>query len=89
MSAAAAKLMNPAFYKQALSNISSMAYATYHPTIRANKATLLFHSMLAISFTMYTGTYLARVRPERQRERQMAKDALAEYKHKYGIHDDH
>lgn len=84
MSAAAAKLMNPAFYKQAWSNTVAKAYAKYHPTTRDNKATLLFHSMLAISFTMYTGTYIARVHPERQHDRAIAKTALAEYYEKHG-----
>ena len=37
MSAAAAKLMNPAFYKQAVSNTVAKAYAKYHPTVRENK----------------------------------------------------
>mmetsp|Transcript_5702 Transcript_5702/g.14146 ORF Transcript_5702/g.14146 Transcript_5702/m.14146 type:complete len:90 (-) Transcript_5702:428-697(-) len=84
MSAAVAKLMNPAFYKQQWANTCARAYAKYHPTIRENKATVLFHSMLAISFTMYTGTYIARVYPEKQEERAIKKQALHEYYEKHG-----
>lgn len=89
MSAAAAKLMNPAFYKQGWSKVVANAYAKYHPTVRENKATLLFHSMLAISLTMYTGTYIARVHPERQHQRAVKRAALAEYYEKHGGGDHH
>jgi len=89
MSAAIQKFMNPAFYKQQWANTCSRAFATYHPTIRANKATLLFHSMLAISLTMYTGTYIARVHPERQQQREVKRTALAEYYEKHGGGDHH
>lgn len=89
MSAAITKFMNPAFYKQAWSNTCSRAYAKYHPTTRDNSATLLFHSMLGISAVMYTGTYISRVYPEKQKERAMKRVALAEYYEKHGGGDHH
>mmetsp|Transcript_19617 Transcript_19617/g.42671 ORF Transcript_19617/g.42671 Transcript_19617/m.42671 type:complete len:90 (-) Transcript_19617:1645-1914(-) len=84
MSAVVAKLMNPAFYKQQWASTCTRAYAKYHPTIRENKATVLFHSMLAISLTMYTGTYYSRVYPEKQAERAIKRQALHEYYEKHG-----
>mmetsp|Transcript_11794 Transcript_11794/g.27983 ORF Transcript_11794/g.27983 Transcript_11794/m.27983 type:complete len:90 (-) Transcript_11794:118-387(-) len=89
MSAAAAKLMNPAFYKQQWANTVARAYAKYHPTVRENKATLLFHSMLAISFTMYTATYIGRDHQDRQHQRAVKRTALAEYYEKHGGGDHH
>ena len=37
MSAALAKFMNPAFYKQAWAKTVANAHAKYHPTMRENK----------------------------------------------------
>lgn len=89
MSAAVAKFMNPAFFKQKWASTCASAYAKYHPTVRANKATLLFHSMLAISVTMYTGTYISRVYPEKQKQREIKRAAMAEYYEKHGGGDHH
>jgi hypothetical protein len=40
--------------------------------------------MMAISFIMYTGTYVARVYPETQAKRAIEREAMEEYYAKHG-----
>mmetsp|Transcript_32147 Transcript_32147/g.53783 ORF Transcript_32147/g.53783 Transcript_32147/m.53783 type:complete len:90 (+) Transcript_32147:216-485(+) len=89
MSSAVAKLFNPAFYKQTWATTCARAYAKYHPATRENSAVLLWHSMIGICITMYTGTYISRVYPEVQHKRAIQREAMAEYYEKHGGGDHH
>eukprot|EP00429_Kryptoperidinium_foliaceum_P007515 CAMPEP_0176026066 /NCGR_PEP_ID=MMETSP0120_2-20121206/12764_1 /TAXON_ID=160619 /ORGANISM="Kryptoperidinium foliaceum, Strain CCMP 1326" /LENGTH=89 /DNA_ID=CAMNT_0017359261 /DNA_START=65 /DNA_END=334 /DNA_ORIENTATION=+ len=84
MSAALAKLTNPATYRAAWTSTCLRAQAYYHPDVKQNGSKLLWHSMLGISIVMYTGTYISRVRPEVQHTREIKRVALEEYYEKHG-----
>mmetsp|Transcript_29030 Transcript_29030/g.70061 ORF Transcript_29030/g.70061 Transcript_29030/m.70061 type:complete len:90 (+) Transcript_29030:67-336(+) len=89
MSALVSKLTNPAFYKQKWGKLCLDAYAKYHPNARDNGSLMLWHSMVLISVTMYTGTYYGRVYPEVQEKRAVQRAAMAEYYEKHGGGDHH
>mmetsp|Transcript_97362 Transcript_97362/g.145927 ORF Transcript_97362/g.145927 Transcript_97362/m.145927 type:complete len:89 (+) Transcript_97362:67-333(+) len=83
------KLFNPSFYTQSWGSLTKAAHAYYHPLVKNNSSVPLWHSMLAVSAIMYTGTYVARVYPEIQEKRAVKRAALAEYYEKHGGGDHH
>eukprot|EP00538_Stauroneis_constricta_P003991 CAMPEP_0119545740 /NCGR_PEP_ID=MMETSP1352-20130426/412_1 /TAXON_ID=265584 /ORGANISM="Stauroneis constricta, Strain CCMP1120" /LENGTH=89 /DNA_ID=CAMNT_0007590335 /DNA_START=11 /DNA_END=280 /DNA_ORIENTATION=+ len=89
MASTIAKLFNPAFYTQTAGYVVQRAHNYYHPLMRQNKATPLFHAMVGISAIMYTATYYARVYPDQQKLRAIKKQALEEYYEKHGGGDHH
>lgn len=84
MSAIIGKLTNPATYVAAWAATTRRAQAYYHPDVKNNGSKLLWHSMLGISATLYTVTYLSRVRPEVEHAREIKRVALEEYYEKHG-----
>eukprot|EP00980_Cylindrotheca_fusiformis_P000657 scaffold160_cov136-Cylindrotheca_fusiformis.AAC.4 len=89
MSAAIGKLFNPATYTKAMASTATRAHAYYHPQMRENGSSFLWHMMLGVSAVMYTGTYVARVYPEVQEKREQKRVAMKEYYEKHGGGDHH
>jgi len=83
------KLFDPKFYTGMANFVAVRAHNYYHPLIRKNKATVLFHAMVGISAIMYTGTYTARVYPEQMERRAIKAKAMEEYYEKHGGGDHH
>lgn len=89
MSAAIGKLFNPTTYTKAWANGATRAQAYYHPNMRDNGSTFLWHMMLGVSVVMYTGNYVSRSYPLVQEKREQKRVAMKEYYEKHGGGDHH
>jgi hypothetical protein len=66
---------------------SKWSFLTFALLPNSCSAKLLWHSMLGISVIMYTGTYVSRVRPDVNHDREIKSKALEEYyAHHGGAH---
>ncbi|GAX22891.1 hypothetical protein FisN_24Lh176 [Fistulifera solaris] len=71
------------------SAIKTAMHNYYHPLIRQGSPKPLWHTMMAVSFIMYTTSYIAYKGQVTSHKRDVQKKALHEYYEKHGGAPDH